>query len=133
MGNHITHHLAFQEAFDVATYGSSPDVEFAAVQAWFMHKKSMSEEEAYTQARFRMRDLVRQKRRVWECYRRSQFLDQTQRNDEGVKLIDGWIGEVEKEIQKHAREEAQRRQSAADFKQSAMGMRGGPSTMRGDG
>ena len=112
----INNHLAFQEAFDVATYGSNPDVEFAAVQAWFMHKKQMSEDEAYTQARFRMRDLIKQKQRVWECYRRYKFLSPQQRNDESVTIIDSWIDNVQSSMKDMAYKQFQKKQAVEQFK-----------------
>mmetsp|Transcript_23217 Transcript_23217/g.37186 ORF Transcript_23217/g.37186 Transcript_23217/m.37186 type:complete len:312 (+) Transcript_23217:1699-2634(+) len=114
----ITNHAAFQEAFDVATYGSNPDVEFAAVQAWFMHKKNMSEQEAYTQARFRCRDLVHQKKRVWECYRRYKFLDQEQRNAESVSIVDGWMQKVKQSMKEDALKQFEKKQQIQNFKQS---------------
>lgn len=66
--------IQFNDAFAMPSHASEPDVEFAACQAWFMTKKGMSEDEAYEQARFRMRDLIKQKERVWEVYRRKQLL-----------------------------------------------------------
>jgi len=119
----ITNHLAFQEAFDVATYSSNPDVEFAAVQAWFMQKKGMDEDEAYTQARFRMRDLIKQKKRVWECYRRYKYLDQKERNNESITIIDSWINNVKQSMKDNAYKEFQKKQSIENFKHSMDGLR----------
>lgn len=110
-----TNHLQFQEAFDVATYGNNPDVEFAAVQAWFMHKKQMSEEEAYQQARFKCRDLIKQKKRVWECYRRYKFMSQQERNDESIKITDQWINNIKEKIKENATKEIKQKQDIDDF------------------
>lgn len=125
----ITNHVQFQEAFDVATYGSNPDVEFAAVQAWFMQKKQMSEEEAYTQARFRCRDLIKQKKRVWECYRRYKYMDQKERNDESVTIIDSWINNVKTSMKENAIKEFEKKQNIEQFKQTMDGLRR-PSTIQ---
>ena len=129
--NYITNHLAFQEAFDVATYGSNPDVEFAAVQAWFMQKKGMDEEEAYTQARFRMRDLIKQKKRVWQCYRRYKFMNQQQRNDQSITIIDSWIDNVKSNIKDNALKQFEKKQNIQQFKQSIDGLRA-PSKIQRD-
>eukprot|EP01083_Nonionella_stella_P099148 278793_1 len=116
--NFITNHLAFQEAFDVATYGSNPDVEFAAVQAWFMHKFKISEDEAYTQARFRMRDLIKQKQRVWECYRRYKFMDEKERRDVSTSVVDKWIGDVQQQMKEQTLKTFEKKQQIEKFKQS---------------
>ena len=113
----------------MATYGSNPDVEFAAVQAWFMHKKGMDEDEAYIQARFRMRDLIAQKKRVWECYRRFKFMDQAERNKESVSVIDSWINNVKEGIKENAVREMEKKQMVDQFKQSVDGLRA-PTTIK---
>eukprot|EP01084_Bolivina_argentea_P298491 514389_1 len=116
--NKITNNLAFQEAFQEAVYINTPDVEFAAVQAWFMQKKNMSEDEAYTQARFRCRDIIQQKKRMWECYRRYKFLNQEERNDTTITVIDGWINNVKQSMKENALKEFEKKQTIENFKQS---------------
>lgn len=82
------------DAFSKGVQGFDPDVEFAACQSHFMKKKGMDEEEAYEQARFKMRDLTRQKQRVWEVYHRYKYGVQL---DENKRHADIWIDQLENE------------------------------------
>jgi len=86
--------LHMADAFSKKVAGFDPDVEFAACQAWFIKNRGMSEEEAYEQARFKMRDLVRQKQRVWEVYNRAK-LNHDKKED--MRHADMWINQLEDE------------------------------------
>ena len=92
----------FQDAFNTAMHSSDSDVEFAACQAWFMKYKNMKEDEAYEQARFRMRDLLKQKQRIWEVYRRVNYMSKNELKNERSNIVNSWTNNIRTKMKSEA-------------------------------
>ncbi|ETO27714.1 hypothetical protein RFI_09419 [Reticulomyxa filosa] len=77
-----------------------------------MHNKKLTEEEAYEQARFRMRDLLKQKQRIWEVYRRTKVLSDEEGRNLRLSIADQWTTHVSKQLEPTLKSQLMRKEDS---------------------
>jgi len=87
------------DAFQTRMQTIDPDHEFAQCQAWFMTKYGLSEEAAFENAKFKLRDFMKQKERVWEVHARRKY---------GVRHNEKFADFMQASIQQHIDTETKR-------------------------
>jgi len=80
------------DAYQTRMQTIDPDHEFAQCQAWFMTKYGLSEEAAFENAKFKLRDFMKQKERVWEVHARRKY---------GVRHDEKFADFMQASIQQH--------------------------------
>jgi hypothetical protein len=57
-----------------------------------------------------MRDLLKQKQRVWQVFRRAKLLTENERKNEQISLTDSWITQLKQEMSKCAMDVVEKQQ-----------------------